>query len=111
MGNDMGKVFAIALAYTTIICSTIQAVWNGLTVTYKRLILRDPAYTHAVRINWGPNMNTLSQWDHVTIWGLEHFGLPGGRYITDLSADHMTWIFQDPRDALVFRLKFAEVTQ
>lgn len=56
-------------------------------------------------------MNTLSQWDHVTIWGLEHFGLPGGRYITDLSADHMTWIFQDPRDALVFRLKFAEVTQ
>ena len=73
--------------------------------------MQDPNFAHPVRINWGPNMSTLSSWDEVTIWGIDRFGLPGTRYITDLSADYMTWIFRDPKDALIFRLKFAEVTE
>jgi hypothetical protein len=71
--------------------------------------LKDPEFTHPVRINWGPNMGTLAEWDAVTVWGLEQFGLPGDRYITDLSADYMAWIFKDPKDALMFKLKFSEV--
>lgn len=71
--------------------------------------MQDPEFAHPVRINWGPNMSRISEWDEVTIWGIDHFGLPGQRYITDLSADYMTWIFKDAKDALIFRLKFAEV--
>jgi hypothetical protein len=71
--------------------------------------MQDPKFTHPVRINWGPGMSKILEWDEVTIWSIDYFGLPGSRYITDLSADHMTWIFTDPKDALIFRLKFAEV--
>lgn len=75
----------------------------------KRPILTDPEFTHPVRINWGANMSTISNWDKVTIWGLEQFGLPGNKYITDISADYLTWIFRDSKDALFFRLRFSEV--
>ena len=71
--------------------------------------MRDPKFTHPVSINWGPNMATLSKWDDVTVWGIEQFGLPGDRYVTDMSADYMTWFFRDPKDALLFRLRFSEV--
>ena len=54
-------------------------------------------------------MATLSKWDDVTVWGIEQFGLPGDRYVTDMSADYMTWFFRDPKDALLFKLRFSEV--
>jgi hypothetical protein len=38
------------------------------------------------------------------------FGLPGDRYITDISEFSMVWSFKDPRDAILFKLKFGEVT-
>lgn len=47
-------------------------------------------------------------WDHLCAAAVEMFGLPGDRYITDISEFSMTWSFRDDRDAVLFRLKFAE---
>jgi hypothetical protein len=41
---------------------------------------------------------------------MEIFGLPGARYITDISEQSMTWSFCNPQDAVFFKLKFGEVT-
>jgi hypothetical protein len=35
---------------------------------------------------------------------VEVFGLPGDRYITEISSEEMTFWFRDPNDALLFRL-------
>jgi hypothetical protein len=40
--------------------------------------------------------------------GMEMFGLPGGRYVTDANVTDMTWYFKDPQDALLMTLKFSE---
>jgi hypothetical protein len=51
----------------------------------------------------------MLRWDQICIDAIELFGLPGGRYITDIGGDSMDWIFRDQRDAVLFRLKFSEV--
>jgi len=70
--------------------------------------LRDPEYTHRVRVALCDNDN-IPHWDEICIQAIELFGLPGGRYITDIGGNCMDWIFKDPKDALVFKLKFSEV--
>jgi hypothetical protein len=35
---------------------------------------------------------------------VELFGLPGDRYITEITQDYMTFWFRDANDALLFRL-------
>jgi hypothetical protein len=47
-------------------------------------------------------------WDTLCANAVELFGLPGDRYITDLSEQSMTWSFCNKKDALLFKLKFAE---
>ena len=49
-------------------------------------------------------------WDEICYKTIELFGLPGDRYITDISYKWMDWIFRDAKDALIFNLKFSEVT-
>jgi hypothetical protein len=52
----------------------------------------------------------MDYWDNLSIYSIEHFGLPGDRYVTDISAEAMTWQFRSEQDALIFRLRFSEVT-
>jgi hypothetical protein len=54
-------------------------------------------------------MRWTSRWDKVCIYAIEHYGLPGKNYITDMSVDRMIWSFRDPRDALMFKLRWSEV--
>jgi hypothetical protein len=54
-------------------------------------------------------MRPMAAWDNVCIYAIEHYGLPGSRYITDISADRMVWSFRDPQDALMFKLRWSEV--
>lgn len=67
--------------------------------------LIDPDFTHGAKIKWGINADTNRQWDEIATWGIETFGLPGDRYITDLNFNHMTWWFRDPRDQTLFVLR------
>ena len=69
--------------------------------------MKDPEYTYPVTV--ALYYNDIPHWDKICMEAMELFGLPGGRYITDLSGNSMDWIFQDQQDALLFKLKFGEV--
>ena len=70
--------------------------------------MRDPEYAHSVTVALDNNDDIL-RWDQICIDAIDLFGLPGGRYITDIGGDSMDWIFRDVRDAVLFKLKFSEV--
>jgi hypothetical protein len=70
--------------------------------------LQDPEFTYSVTIRL-INPDDILGWDNVCARAIELFGLPGGRYITDIGNDRMDWIFKDSKDALLFKLKFSEV--
>ena len=44
---------------------------------------------HGAKIKWGRPLDTITQWDEVATWSIETFGLPGDRYITDISINEM----------------------
>jgi len=69
--------------------------------------LKDLEYTYPVTV--ALYRNDIPHWDKICIEAMELFGLPGGRYITDIGDNSMDWIFQDQQDALLFKLKFGEV--
>jgi len=54
-------------------------------------------------LDWVDN-DTILTWNHTLSNIVELFGLPGDRYVTDVSANDMTFWFRDHRDALLFRL-------
>jgi len=72
--------------------------------------LRDPKYTFRVRVTLQNDLDNILRWDEVCYRAVELFGLPGGRYITDIGGNCMDWIFKEEHDALLFKLKFSEVT-
>lgn len=78
--------------------------------TLKKPTLVDSKYKYPVTIKWGDGADTMDYWDNLSIYSIEHFGLPGDRYVTDITADYMTWTFKSEHDALIFRLRFSEVT-
>ena len=71
--------------------------------------LQDPEYRYHCTIPWCVPMDNMYRWNEVTAQAMEIFGLPGDRYITDISERSMTWSFRSDQDAVVFRLKFGEV--
>ena len=73
--------------------------------------MTEAGYDHHVAVWWNEKTGTIAAWDNVCVYALEHFGLPGQRYITDISEHRMIWSFKDPRDALMFKLRWSEVAQ
>ena len=69
--------------------------------------MHDPEYTYPVTV--ALYHNDIPHWDKICMEAMELFGLPGGRYITDIGGNSMDWIFQDQQDALLLKLKFSEV--
>ena len=61
-----------------------------------------PAGTR-VRIPWQVN-HDISTWNETCVWAVEHFGLPGDRYVTHATEDYMDFYFVDERDAILFEL-------
>ena len=80
----------------------------GVTNTSGKLILREPEYCHHCTVPWTDRRNPMFYWDDLCANAVELFGLPGDRYITDISERSMTWSFRSDHDAVLFRLKFAE---
>jgi len=78
---------------------------------FRRPTLTDPEYNYPVTILWGPGAENETQWNDITIWCIETFGLPGTRYITDITTEHMTWFFRSSQDAVFMQLKFGSVTK
>ena len=67
--------------------------------------MQDHKFLYGAQINWGYRMDTISQWDDVAIWGIEMFGLPGERYLTEVNVNDMTWWFRTEQDRLMFVLR------
>ena len=43
-------------------------------------------------------------WNHRMANVVELFGLPGDRYVTEITEDYMTFWFRDANDALMFKM-------
>jgi len=54
-----------------------------------------------VRISW------KTSWNEACAWALEQFGLPGDRYVTNPSADSMTFLFRHREDAVLMILRWS----
>ena len=71
--------------------------------------MKDPDYLYPVVLPWSRQLDNIIAWNEVCAQGMEMFGLPGNRYITEANVNDMTWWFRDERDALLMTLKFGEV--
>jgi hypothetical protein len=56
-----------------------------------------------VKVDWLAG-DDIPLWDKKCIRVIESFGLPGGKYETELTEDYMIFHFKDPKDALVAKL-------
>lgn len=72
--------------------------------------MRDANFPHGAQIRWENLIQHETQWNEIATWGIEYFGLPGDRYITDVGTDQMTWWFKDPRDQTIFILRNGQAT-
>ena len=59
-----------------------------------------------IRVPWESQSNTW--WNETCANIIEHFGLPGSKYTTEVSADDMRFFFTDERDALMCRILISE---
>jgi hypothetical protein len=59
-----------------------------------------------IRVPWESQSNTW--WNETCANIIEHFGLPGEKYTTEVSADDMRFFFTDERDALMCRILISE---
>ena len=105
--NVTDKASAIALVSQTICCFTQQKL-NGAKTISGKTILQDDVFKYPVVVPWSSRLDTVSAWNEICAQGMEMFGLPGGRYVTDANVTDMTWYFKDPQDALLMTLKFSE---
>lgn len=58
------------------------------------------------RIAWH-SKGTMS-WNEICAQVIEQFGLPGDRYFTEVGLLEMAFIFRNPQDLLLFKLKWSE---
>jgi hypothetical protein len=59
-----------------------------------------------ITVPWKNQSNTW--WNETCANILEHFGLPGDRYVTEITADHMHFDFSDDRDALLCKIMISD---
>ena len=58
------------------------------------------------RISWDSKGSIA--WNEICAQVVEQFGLPGDRYTTEVGFFEMAFIFRDPEDLLLFKLKWSE---
>jgi hypothetical protein len=61
---------------------------------------------HKVKVNWTLGQDTTEWWNQVCIWAIEEFGLPGGKYKTELTEDYMIFDFNEKEDAALMLLRW-----
>lgn len=61
-----------------------------------------------VHIPWSPKANTMVLWNHITASIVERFGLPGGRYTTELNENYMNFNFHNDHDGLLCKILVSE---
>jgi hypothetical protein len=118
IGNDSLQQM-LYLVYATdkasAIASVLQTTYyflqerlTGANTTLRLCTLRDDDFKYPVVVPWSAQLDTVSAWNEICAQGMEMFGLPGDRYITDANVNDMTWWFRNEQDALLMTLKFSE---
>jgi hypothetical protein len=62
---------------------------------------------NVVRLEWKDGRKSDTIWNEICAWAIETFGLPGNRFTWHPHEDYMDFVFKDPRDALIFQLRWA----
>jgi len=57
-------------------------------------------FPYPITLDWA-RRPSMERWNEICAWTIEHFGLPGIRYQTEVDTASMTWYFQDRKDQLV----------
>ena len=66
--------------------------------------MKSADHPHGLTLNWLYHDNEMQRWNHLLADIVHQFGLPGDRYVTEITTEDMTFWFRDHRDALLFRL-------
>lgn len=66
--------------------------------------MKSADHPHGMILNWLYHDNEMQRWNHMLADIVQQFGLPGDRYVTEVSSEEMTFWFRDHRDALLFKL-------
>lgn len=61
-----------------------------------------------VHIPWSPRTDSIPIWNEITASIVEHFGLPGGKYTTEITADYMNFHFNNEHDSLLCQILVSE---
>jgi nitrous oxidase accessory protein NosD len=69
--------------------------------------LNAESYVHSVKLKW-TIMPNGGKWNEICAWTIEHMGLPGHRYLTQPTTDHMIWKFTDIKDKLMFTIAWGD---
>jgi hypothetical protein len=48
-----------------------------------------------------------SNWNHICIWAIEQYGLPGDKYTWHPLGSYMKFHFKDEKDAIHFSLRWS----
>jgi len=59
-----------------------------------------------VRITWEDKGRDV-EWNEICAWAIEHFGLPGKKYMTKVNELYLDFLFQDSKDALIMSIKYS----
>jgi hypothetical protein len=62
---------------------------------------------YPVTLNWVTN-SSMDRWDKVCIWVIDHFGLPGDRYTTEINENWLRWNFKSKQDQLMFVIAWGQ---
>jgi hypothetical protein len=59
-----------------------------------------------IRVPWKSQSNQW--WNETCAQIVEHFGLPGDRYTTEVGADEMKFFFRNEKEALLCKIMISE---
>ena len=65
---------------------------------------RNLEFPHRVRLTWERN----HKWNLICAWALEHFGLPGDRFMTGPTENFMDWYFRSQDDKILFVIAWGD---
>lgn len=62
-----------------------------------------PPRTFDLKIGW---TSDFYDWNEVMVWAVDQFGLPGERYETKVTMEHMLFRFSQPQDYVWMKLRW-----
>ncbi len=65
---------------------------------------------YPIKIDWGIGDGYGEPWNEICAVVIEKFGLPGGRYITEVSNQHMIFYFKEQEDQLIAKLTLGDTS-